>query len=66
MAGRIRIMIDQIVRERSQGNPILEATTRTKLIIKGIQPDAYDLESEDDPVVLEKLRSIGNDLGVSV
>lgn len=66
MAGQIRILIDHIVRERSQGNPILEATTRTKLIIKGIQPDAYDLDSPDDPSVLAKLRAIGEDLGVPV
>ena len=33
-------MIDQIVTERSKGNPFLERTTRTKLLLRRDKPDA--------------------------
>ncbi len=66
MAGMIRSMIDRIVQERSGGNPILVNTVKTKLILKGIQPDAYTANSPDEAQVMKKVRAIGAELGVRV
>jgi hypothetical protein len=55
VAGQIKLLIDQIVSERSKGSVIIANTTKTKLILKGIDPDKYSLHSEDDPVVIRKL-----------
>jgi hypothetical protein len=35
---------------------------KTKLILKGINPNKYTLQSEDDPVVLGKLEKMIADL----
>ena len=62
MAGKIKQMIDTILDKRSKGNPLLLKTTRIKLILKGINPDKYTFKSDDDPVVIEKLEKLMEDL----
>ena len=64
MPGKIKLTIDSIVEKRSRGNPVLANTTRTKLIMKGIDISKYTATSEDDPAVLAKLDVIAKELGV--
>lgn len=64
MAGKIKEIIDQIVEERSRGNRALAATARTKLLLKGIDPERYTRDSEDDPAVLQRLHEIARDLNI--
>lgn len=66
MPGQIMRMIDSIIQQRAQGNPTRAMTTKTKLILKGVNPDRYDLTSPDDKAVLEKLRSIAAEWGVRI
>ncbi len=62
MAGRIKQLIDHIISQRAQNNPMLERVIKTKLILKGINPNKYTLQSNDDPVILEKLEKMMADL----
>jgi hypothetical protein len=62
MAGKIRLMIDSIINQRAKDNPMLERVIKTKLILKGINPNKYTLQSEDDPVVIGKLEKMIADL----
>jgi hypothetical protein len=62
MAGRIKQLIDHIISQRAQNNPMLERVIKTKLILKGINPNKYTLQSNDDPVILEKLEKMMTDL----
>ncbi len=55
MAGKIRQMIDLIINQRAKDNPMLERVIKTKLMLKGVNPKKYTLESPDDPVVIQKL-----------
>ncbi|HTZ18442.1 MAG TPA: hypothetical protein VMB78_08380 [Dissulfurispiraceae bacterium] len=64
MAGQVKQLIDTIIRERSKGNTTVATTTKTKLILKGINPDAYSSISEDDLKVLARVREIAAELGV--
>ena len=66
MAGKIKKVIDQIIKERAKGNIILTSTTRTKIILKGIVPEKFSESSPDDPEVLAKLKDIGKELGVDL
>ncbi|MEA4908469.1 MAG: hypothetical protein GYA17_10265 [Chloroflexi bacterium] len=66
MAGKIKLMIDAIISQRAKGNPVVESTTRTKLLLKGINPDDYTASSADDPAVIEKVRRIAADFSVQV
>jgi hypothetical protein len=66
MAGKIKKVIDQIIKERAKGNIILTSTTRTKIILKGIVPEKFSERSPDDPEVLAKLKDIGRELGVDL
>lgn len=58
MAGRIHSIINQIVTKKSNGVKALESTTRSKIIMKGIYPGNYNETSEDDPLIIAKLRDI--------
>lgn len=62
MAGKIKGMIDYIIKQRAQDNPMLERVIKTKLILKGINPSKYNLQSDDDPVIIKKLEIMLNDL----
>jgi hypothetical protein len=66
MAGKIRLLIDNLITKRAQGNPSLESTTRTKLLLKGIDGTKYSTSSEDDPAIIEKIRQIAKDMGVEL
>ncbi len=66
MAGKIKLLIDNLVEQRAQGNPSLESTTRTKLLLKGIDGTKYTASSDDDPAVIQKIREIAKDMGVQL
>jgi hypothetical protein len=66
MAGQIKVMIDRIISERSKGNSTLAITTRTKLILKGIEPDQYTSASPDDPMIIARLREVADELNVTL
>jgi len=63
MPGKVKRMIDSIIEQRSRGDPVLLKTTKTKLMLKGINPDRFTLKSEDDPKILEKLNKLMKELG---
>lgn len=64
MAGKIKKLIDCIIKTNSKGNQALYNLTRTKLMLKGINPDAYNLYSEDNLQIIEKLENFISDAGL--
>ena len=66
MAGKIKHMVDFIIAERTKGKPTLVVTTTTKLILKGIDPAKYTVDSPDDPAVIEKLKQIALEMNVGL
>ena len=64
MPGQTKQLIDFILERRARGNPTLFFATKTKLILKGVNPDRYNAESPDDAAVIAKLRAIAAELGV--
>ncbi|MCB0193608.1 MAG: FIST C-terminal domain-containing protein [Anaerolineae bacterium] len=66
MAGKIKKMLDQIIETRSKGDYFLEQITKTKLIIKGINPDKYHDNSPDTPKIMQDVRRIAQQLGVTL
>jgi hypothetical protein len=66
MAGEIKRAIDEIIIQRSKGIETLKHTTKTKLMLKGLNPDNYTENTPDDPVVLQKVLQIASELGLSI
>jgi hypothetical protein len=66
MPGRIKVMIEKIIMERSKGNIVLLNTIKTKLLLKGINPDKFGSESPDDPAVIAKLQMLAQELNVKL
>ena len=64
MAGQIKKMIDEILEKKSHGNKLIMSAVTTKLMLKGIKPDAYNATSPDDPAVMNKLRDIAREMGI--
>jgi hypothetical protein len=62
MAGKIKQLIDFIISQRAKDNPMLERVIKTKLILKGINPNKYTQMSEDDPAILAKLERMMQEL----
>ncbi|HWQ68268.1 MAG TPA: hypothetical protein VN372_15545 [Methanospirillum sp.] len=66
MAGKIQALIDEIIEIRSHGNPGLASTTKAKLLLKGIDPNKYNSQSPDDPVIIAKVRQCAQEMGIEV
>lgn len=66
MAGQIKKMIDTIIAKRSQGNPTIVLTTITKLTLKGIDPTRFTSSSDDDPAMIQKVKTVAAELGVAL
>ncbi len=66
MPGKIKQIIEHIVRQRAGNDAVLIDTTKTKLILKGINPDRFTVQSADDPAVIEKLKTIAAEMGVRI
>ena len=66
MPGMIKNMIDKIVTGRAKGNPTLITTTKTKLLLKGIDPDKFGAASADDPVIMGKLQALAKELNITL
>lgn len=65
MAGKIKEIINYIIQERAKGNPAIVEMTKSKFILKGINPDRFDSDSADDPLIIEKLLNISEELNVN-
>ena len=57
MAGRIKQLIDELVRLRTKNNPKVEPFVRAHLVLNGVDPDVYNHASADDP---EKIQALEN------
>jgi len=62
MAGKIRQMIDTIISQRTKDNPMLVAVIKTKLMLKGIDPNKFTAQSDDDPAIIAKLEAVIKEL----
>jgi hypothetical protein len=66
MSGTVKKVIDQIIAARSKGNPILVQTTTTKLLLKGLNPDRFSSQSEDDPTTVARAYAIAKEMGIEL
>lgn len=66
MAGQIKSLLDQIIDAKAKGDPIMQKLTKTKLLVKGIRVDSFTPVSEDDPVILQKVKQAAQDFGVEL
>ena len=57
-------MIDEIIEKKSRGNPTLVNATRTKLILKGINPASFSEASPDDPQVIARVVEVAREMGL--
>jgi hypothetical protein len=66
MAGDIKRTLDSIIEQRARGSATIALSTKTKLILKGLNPDRFTLTSPDDPAILSKVRAAAAELGVAL
>ncbi len=66
MAGKIKVLIDTIVAKRSGGNSTIANLTKSKMVMKGINPEKFNNTSPDDPAIIEKLVALAQELNVTI
>ena len=62
MAGKIKQMIDMIIAQRAKDNQMLAGVIKTKLMLKGIDPNKFTAQSADDPAIIAKLEAVAKEL----
>lgn len=66
MPGKIRRLLDEIVRQRTATNPLFATTTKTKLILKGLDPGKFNAASPDDPAILARVAAVAAEMGITL
>ncbi len=64
--GRTKLLIDSIITQRSGGDPMIAKMLKTKFMLKGINPDAYSLDTPDDPGIVKRLSDLAGKLGIKI
>jgi hypothetical protein len=66
MAGQIKKLIDTIIEKRAKGNNAIVSIMKTKMILKGINPDSFNVASPDDPDIVQRLLTIAQESGIFI
>ena len=64
--GKTKLIIDSIITQRSGGDPGRAKVIKVKLMLKGVNADAYSLDTPDDPNLVKKLIDLAGKLGVTI
>jgi hypothetical protein len=64
--GKTKLIIDSIITQRAGGDPTAAKMIRTKFMLKGINPDAFSLDTPDDPNLVKRLKDLAARLGVKI
>ncbi len=63
MAGKVKTLIEQLIQLRTNGEHTLVAPLKVKLIMKGIDPDMFDADTPDNPLVIQRVVAIAKEMG---
>ena len=66
MAGKIKVMLDKLIGEKSKGDSIVANAIKVKLILKGIAVDKYKPDSADDPEIIKKIEVLFNEYQIKL
>jgi hypothetical protein len=66
MAGKIKKHLEEIISTVSNGNKIVRVTTKTKLILRGLDPDRFNESSPDDQDLLNKVQLVAKEFNVTL
>lgn len=61
--GTVKVLIDRLIELRTKGDRGLVAPLKIKLIMKGVDPDLFDADSPDNPLVIQKVITIAKEMG---
>ena len=61
MAGRVKALIDELLRLRAKGVPSLEHFVKAHLVLNGIDPDQHTETSADVPAAVQALERMIQD-----
>lgn len=62
--GRIKTILDRILHQHSTEGPGRARALRTKLLLRGIDPETFSERTPDDPAVLRQVQEIAHRLGL--
>jgi hypothetical protein len=62
--GRIRQILDRILQQTSPGGSRRVMALRTKLLLRGIDPEAFTPQTPDDPELLQQVEAIADRLRI--
>ncbi|MDR0306363.1 MAG: hypothetical protein LBI42_05930 [Chitinispirillales bacterium] len=65
MIGTARKMIDRLLSEKAKGDRVIENGICVKLMLKGIPIDKLTVNTPDDDAIINKVKSVLTEFGVS-
>jgi hypothetical protein len=65
MAGKIRQTIDDIIDKQAKKTESLVGLIQAKMLLMGVNPKLYTMQSPDDPQIIAKLEKLKNQFTLS-
>ena len=66
MAGKIKKQLEAIITSVAKNNQTIINITKTKLVLRGLNPEKFNEQSPDDPIILEKIKQISAEFGAKI
>jgi len=64
--GKAKLLIDELIEKKSNGNSFQESNIKMKLIFKGIIPDKITENTPDSDDVIEKIMQVAKDFNITL
>ncbi|SMO44574.1 hypothetical protein SAMN06265379_101864 [Saccharicrinis carchari] len=64
--GKAKLLIDELVRKKAQGDAFQERNVRIKLILKGIMPDKITADTPDTDEMIAKIYEVAENFNIQL
>lgn len=64
--GKAKLLIEELVRKKAQGDAFQERNVRIKLILKGIMPDKITADTPDTDEMIAKIYEVAENFKVQL
>lgn len=64
--GKAKLLIDELIHKKAQGDAFQERNVRIKLILKGIMPDKITIDTPDTDDMIAKIYEVAKNFNVQL
>ena len=64
--GKTRMLIDELIKKKANGNSFQESNVKMKLMFKGVFPDRITDDTPDSEELISRIYEVANDFNITL